>query len=135
MTTPAALATADALPTDEGHQALHLWFGLSYANYLTMPRSFLQSMPDEWQGKLAAILQEADEAACKHKVSWPPEGYKVHVELRQEDDDSEPAISDPLADYQRGRRRLWSAPPAESPAQRPAAGAAETIPLLKGPNE
>lgn len=28
-----------------GYQAVHRWFGLSYANYLIMPRAQLQSMP------------------------------------------------------------------------------------------
>ena len=87
-----------------GHDALHLWFSLSYANYLVLPRSFLQSMPDEWQGKLAALLHEADEAAMTRDFCWPPDGLKVYVELRRD----EPRIRDDLADYQRGRRRLWN---------------------------
>ena len=48
-------------PATDGADALHLWFGLSYASFLTLPRSFLQAMPDEWQGRMAELLNEWDE--------------------------------------------------------------------------
>ena len=41
-----------------GKDDLHLWFGLSYASFLVLPRSFMQEMPDEWQGKMAELLNE-----------------------------------------------------------------------------
>lgn len=41
---------------------VHTYFGLSYANYLVLPRTLLQSMPDEWQTKFVALLGEMDEA-------------------------------------------------------------------------
>lgn len=44
-----------------GADALHLWFGLSYASFLTLPRSFMQAMPDDWQGRMAQLLNEWDE--------------------------------------------------------------------------
>ena len=47
---------------DEGYGKLHGWFGLSYASWLTMPRVMIQEMPDEWQGRMAALLEEYDDA-------------------------------------------------------------------------
>ena len=45
-----------------GHSALWGWFGLSRASWLTLPRSVMHEMPDEWQGKMAALLKEFDHA-------------------------------------------------------------------------
>lgn len=39
------------LAIDDWHEEpepIHLWFNLTYANYLCLPRSVLQSMPQEW---------------------------------------------------------------------------------------
>lgn len=41
-------------------ESIGAWFGLSYANYLVVPRTVLQSMPDEWQERFVACLQEID---------------------------------------------------------------------------
>lgn len=38
-----------------GYDALWGWFGLSYASFLVMPRVLMHEMPDEWQGKMAAL--------------------------------------------------------------------------------
>lgn len=35
---------------------IHGYFGLSYANYLVIPRSLLQSMPKAWQQGLVDLL-------------------------------------------------------------------------------
>lgn len=43
-----------------GHEALMLWFELSYAQFLTVPRVVLEAMPDAWQGQLAALMVEMD---------------------------------------------------------------------------
>ena len=43
-----------------GHDALWLWFGLSRAGYCTMPRVLMHAMPDEWQGKMATLMEEWD---------------------------------------------------------------------------
>lgn len=43
-------------------EAIHTWFSLSYANYLVVPRSVLQSMPSEWQTRFVAMLGELDGA-------------------------------------------------------------------------
>lgn len=45
-----------------GADALWEWFGLSYASWLTIPRVLMHEMPDKWQGKMAALLREYDEA-------------------------------------------------------------------------
>lgn len=45
----------------EGHEKLHTWFGLSYASFLVLPRSFMNEMPDEWQSKMADLLSEYDQ--------------------------------------------------------------------------
>lgn len=40
---------------------IHEWFELSYASYLTLNRSLLQSMPEEWQQRFVACLEEMRE--------------------------------------------------------------------------
>jgi hypothetical protein len=78
-----------------GADDLHAWWGLSYANYLTVPRTVMQSMPNEWQAKMATLLYEMG-------FDWMPEG-QYYVQLR---DAKGRFMRDPLADYERGRRRL-----------------------------
>ena len=48
-------------PLNDGHEALWLWFGLSYASWLTMPRVLMHEMPDEWQLEMARLLSEYKE--------------------------------------------------------------------------
>lgn len=43
---------------DPWNGPIHAFFGLSYASWLTLPRSFMQEMPDEWQQKLVDLVQE-----------------------------------------------------------------------------
>lgn len=43
-------------------EPVHTWFSLSYANYLVVPRTLLQSMPASWQQRLVACLRELDAA-------------------------------------------------------------------------
>jgi len=43
-----------------GYDRLWRWFGFSYASWLTMPRIMMHEMPDEWQDKMAALLEEWD---------------------------------------------------------------------------
>lgn len=43
-----------------GYAALRFWFGFSRASWLTLPRALMQEMPDEWQAKMAALLEEWD---------------------------------------------------------------------------
>ncbi len=80
-------------------EPVHEWFELSYANYLTIPRSVLQSMPTEWQSRFVKCLDELDET-----IDWrPQDGGRYSVQLRDKDGKF---TKDPLADYERGRRRI-----------------------------
>ncbi|MGE5597052.1 MAG: hypothetical protein ACM3S1_13590 [Hyphomicrobiales bacterium] len=46
----------------EQPKAIHRHFGLSYANYLVLSRTLLQSMPDQWQARFVALLDEMHDA-------------------------------------------------------------------------
>jgi hypothetical protein len=37
---------------------LSCWFGLSYSTFAVMPRVLMESMPDEWQAKMAELLHD-----------------------------------------------------------------------------
>lgn len=83
----------DAMP-----EAIHDWFGLTYANYLVLPRSILQSMPDEWQNRFVALLEALDEATMD--IPMAP-AYRVHVV-----DHGGRFMRDPVPHYDRGRTRI-----------------------------
>jgi hypothetical protein len=40
---------------------VHLWFELTRANYLVLPRSLMEGMPLDWQEKFTALLDEMRE--------------------------------------------------------------------------
>ena len=82
----------------EHPDAIHTWFELTYAQYLTVPRSVLQSMPDDWQARFVACLEELDDT-----IDWRPPAGRYWVQLR---DAQGRYRHDPLQDYQRGRRRI-----------------------------
>lgn len=44
----------------KGYEKLWGWFGLSRASFLTLPRTLMHEMPDEWQAKMADLLEEYD---------------------------------------------------------------------------
>jgi len=44
-----------------GRERLWLWFGLTRASWLTLPRSMMHEMPDDWQEKMAVLLEQWDE--------------------------------------------------------------------------
>lgn len=77
-----------------GHEALELWFELSYAQFFTVPRLVLNAMPDEWQGRLAALMEELDDA-----IDWRPKEGRYYVRLR---DDSGRFARPPLWNYRYG---------------------------------
>ncbi len=59
-----------------GYARLWLWFGLSRASFLTMPRVLMHEMSDEWQMKMAALLEEYDSTW----VNWPDDlGTSVRI--------------------------------------------------------
>ena len=45
-----------------GYHRLWNWFGLSRASFLTLPRVLMHEMPDDWQGRMAKLLEEYNEA-------------------------------------------------------------------------
>ncbi len=49
-------------PVLEHTDDVHTWFGLTYANYLVLPRTLLQSMPLAWQARFVALLRELGRA-------------------------------------------------------------------------
>lgn len=44
-----------------GHERLWGWFGLSRASWLTLPRVIMHEMPDDWQLKMAELLEEMEQ--------------------------------------------------------------------------
>lgn len=77
--------TVDAGPCTRG---IHEYFGLTYAGYLVMHRTLLQSMPDEWQARFVRMLDEFD-AAFDHVEQ--AEGYNVQAADFHEVTDLDPA--------------------------------------------
>lgn len=78
---------------------VHGYFGLSYANYLVLPRSILQSMPESWQKKFVCLLEQIPEVITE---KFEPEGgYDVRAK-----DSGGHFTKDPYSNYERGRRRL-----------------------------
>lgn len=78
-------------------EAIHTWFSLTYANYLILPRSVLQSMPDKWQKKFVELLEECSESFGY--LDWPR--YSCYA--RGNDGKF---IQDPIPHYNRGRTKL-----------------------------
>jgi hypothetical protein len=82
-----------------GTEPVHEFFGLSYSNYIVLPRSVLQSMPLEWQRRFIRLVEEIPEVI---EEQFEPEGgYRV-LAL----DVNKKFVSDPYSNYERGRRRL-----------------------------
>ena len=77
---------------------IHEWFELSYASYLVLPRTLLQSMPQEWQERLIVLLGELGAAFPELLCS------DVTYDVRTKRDGK--VVPDPLGDYERGRRRI-----------------------------
>jgi hypothetical protein len=88
--TPEVTSATTPVPftlTPKAHAALippadiHTWFGLSYANYLVLPRTLLQSMPLWWQHQLTAMLGDLDEAFAHVPQA---EAYQVTAAVERE---------------------------------------------------
>jgi len=90
---------------------IHSWFGLTYASYLVVPRSVLQSMPDEWQHKFVDLLDELGETDWYKKLPDDSE-YKVELRKLKYTKDNRTTwgekIRDPLGDYRRGARNVFA---------------------------
>ena len=68
------------------------WFGLTYANYLVIPRLQLQSMPEDWQHAFTELIDKIPE------VLNITEGTKYMVKMRV----NGKFAHDPHSDYRRG---------------------------------
>ena len=78
---------------------IHEYFNLTYANYLVLPRSVLQSMPEDWQEKFVYLLERIPKVITEN---FEPEGgYDVRAK-----DSNGRFITDLYSNYERGRRRL-----------------------------
>jgi hypothetical protein len=73
---------------------IHEWFELSYAQFLTVPRLVMESMPLDWQLRMARLLRQMD-----NTFDWRPKEGRYWVKLK----DGEGKYCDaPLGDYRRG---------------------------------
>jgi hypothetical protein len=77
----------DVIPLD----AVHGWFELTYAQYLTVPRSLLETMPQEWQRRFVQCLQELDQT-----FDWRPKSGRYWVALK---DGQGKMRADPFREY------------------------------------
>ncbi|MEO0975987.1 MAG: hypothetical protein AAFY24_01960 [Pseudomonadota bacterium] len=85
----------ELLDSMSGKDRLSRWFGLSYASWLTMPRSFMQQMPDEWQRQMAILLEQYDDA-----LTWPEDLPSSYVVARK--DNRFTSWPDWVVNYRRG---------------------------------
>ncbi len=88
----------DAIIEDD--DPIHTWFELSYASYLVLPRSVLQSLPTTLQLQLVDALDAIEEHL--YPASVPPYGtYSVNLRDKRGE-----FIKDPLCQYETGRREV-----------------------------
>lgn len=88
--------------TDE---PIHEYFELSYASYLVLPRSILQSMPKKWQRKTVTLLRELESECRVQGIEWPVGGESIAVNLRGRDGKFK---RDFYCSYRRGHRNVFS---------------------------
>lgn len=62
---------------------IHEWFGLTYSNYLVLHRSIMQSMPEAWQRRFTAMLDEMRHAMGEEMRDRMPVSYDVRVLARE----------------------------------------------------
>lgn len=91
---------------------IHDMFGLSYSNYLVLPRSILQSMPVNWQKKFVKLIDEMEDKTSILKLipdyiiypEWQLKNLSdISVGELLEDYD----IDDVYSDYCRGSRNVF----------------------------
>lgn len=90
----------EVLDFNENKDYIHNWFGLSYANYLVLPRSILQSMSDEWQKKMTDLLYELEDKISDEGLTLIPD-YSVNAK-----DSNGKYIKDPYRYYWRDNQRI-----------------------------
>ena len=81
--------TTDQFPATPGHDALWIWFELSRAGWLTLPRVMMHDMPDDWQARMAQLLNEWDD----HWKNLPEFSTHVSIKLNGRFVRTPPAIS------------------------------------------
>lgn len=81
---------------------IHEYFELSYAHYLVMPRTLLQSMPEKWQKEFVGLLEEFEEKFTRFE--WLPDGMLYNVNLKDSKGRIHSIKEDIFNDYERGRR-------------------------------
>lgn len=84
---------------------IHVWFGMERANYLVIPRTLLQSLSKETQLDLCRALEKAAEEERQHMSHpWP---HEANIKVQLQDPVTGRFMKDPIANYERGRRKLW----------------------------
>jgi hypothetical protein len=78
------------------NKTIHDWFELTYAQYLTVPRSILEAMPEGWQDRFVALLEELDDT-----FDWRPEAGRYWCRLKDGDGRF---VHDPFMEYRRPDR-------------------------------
>jgi hypothetical protein len=96
-----AIARGDYIERPVETEEIHGWFELTYANYLVLNRSLLQSMPDSWQARFVGCLEELRDAYSHRDHVDAPLRYEVVV--RSADGRYK---GDPIPHYERGRTRV-----------------------------
>lgn len=84
-------------------EPIHNWFELSYAQYLTIQRTAMQNMPEEWQERFVQCLDELSK-----EFDWRPrDGNQFWVQMRSESGEFlKLGKEDPFMNYDKGRRRV-----------------------------
>lgn len=59
------------------HRLVHDYFDLTYANFAVYPRSLLQSMPEGWQMRFVALMDEYEEHWSRLPDEFQPSSYRV----------------------------------------------------------
>jgi hypothetical protein len=59
---------------DENPNPIHGLFGLSYAQWLILPRVVLQEMPQEWQARFVGLLDELYE-----RFNWDSDEFSIRA--------------------------------------------------------
>lgn len=73
------------------NEPIHAWFGLTYAKYLVLPRSILQSMPIAWQRDFVKLLEQLDTNCINMGIETPD--YSVSAKKDGK------FVRDPYRDY------------------------------------
>jgi hypothetical protein len=61
----------DGVTCRRGYDRLWHWFSMSYASWLTIPRVMMHEMPDEWQYKMGALMEEWDDTWDSSELPSP----------------------------------------------------------------